>query len=161
MLQQLRSGFKRATNWNKYLSKPALLAQNPNLDYFIDPSLQGVNRLFVLAFENDAQRKVHSGYYLTNVEIKNYNVMINGGNFFDQTIKDNKVRYKNIIKVATGKGDDYTTGCLLDYAYFTDNYKLIAIDLSRQKAGDTRVYFIPEESKETILNFAQATVKVL
>ena len=103
MLQQLRSGFRRVINWNKYLSRPALLAQNPNLNYLIDPSFQGVNRLFVLAFENDAQRKVHSGYYLPNVEIKNYNVTINGENFFDQPIKDNKVTYENILKVATGR----------------------------------------------------------
>ena len=177
----MRSGFKRVINWNKYLSRPALLAQNPNLNYLIDPSFQGVNRLFVLAFENDAQRNVHSGYYLPNVEIKNYNVMINGENAFDQPIKNHKVTYENIIKVATGKGDDYTTGRLLDYAYFRDNYKMIAIDLSRQKAldadpraiqqinftanldraDDTRVHFILEESKDTKLNFAQGTVKVL
>ena len=177
----MKSGFKRVINWNKYLSRPALLVQNPNLNYLIDPSFQGVNRLFVLAFEDDAQRKVHSGYYLPNVEIKNYNVMIHGENFVDQPIKDNKVTYENIIKVATGKGDDYTTACLLDYTYFRNNYKMIGIDLSRQKAldadpraikqinftanldraGDIRVYFILEESKETKLNFAQGTVKVL
>ena len=116
LLQQLRSGFTRVINWNKYLSRPALLAQHPNLNYLIDPSFQGVNRLFVLAFENDVQRKVHSGYYLPNIEIKIYNVMINGENFSDQPIKDNKVTYEDIIKVATGKGDNYTTGCLLDYS---------------------------------------------
>ena len=71
LFQQLRSGFKRVINWNKYLSRPALLPQNPNLNYLIYPSFQGVNRLFFLAFENDAQRKVHSGYYLPNEEIKN------------------------------------------------------------------------------------------
>ena len=81
LLQQLGPGFKRVINSNKYLSRPELLAQNPNVNYLIDPSFQGVNRLFVLAFENDAQRKVHCGYYLPNVEIKNYNVMINGENF--------------------------------------------------------------------------------
>ena len=75
------TGFKRVINWNKYLLKPALLAQNSNLSYLIEPRFQGGNRLFVLAFENDAQRTVHSGYYLPNVEIKNYNVMINGENF--------------------------------------------------------------------------------
>ena len=58
--------------------------------------------------------------------------MINGENFFDQPIKDNKVTYENIIKVATGKGDYYKTGCLLDYPYFRDNYKMIAVDLSKQ-----------------------------
>ena len=62
--------------------------------------------------------------------------MINEENFFDQPIKDNKVTYENIRKIATGKGDDYTTGCLLDYPYFRDSYKMIAVDLSRQKALD-------------------------
>ena len=113
-LEQLKYGFKRVINWNKYLSKPAFLAQNPNLNYLIKSSFQGVNRFFVVAFEDDAQRQVHSGYYLPKVEIKNYNVMINGENFFDKPIKDNKLTYENIRKVATGKGDDYTTGCLLD-----------------------------------------------
>ena len=78
LLQQLKSGFKRVVNWNKYLSKLELLAQNPNLNYLVEPSCQGVNRFFVLGFENDAQRTSHSGYYLPNVEIKNYNFRING-----------------------------------------------------------------------------------
>ena len=121
LLKQLGPGFKRVINWNKYLSRPELLAQNPNLDYLIEPSFQEVNRLFALSFENDTQRKVHSSYYLLTVEIKNYNVMINGENFFDQPIKDNKVKYENIRKVATGKGDNYTAGSLSDYPYFRDN----------------------------------------
>ena len=58
--------------------------------------------------------------------------MINGENFFDQPITDNEVTCVNIRKTATGKGDDYTTGCLLDYSYFRDSYKIIAVDLSRQ-----------------------------
>ena len=95
LLQQLKSGFKRVVNWNKYLSKPELLAQNPNVNHLVEPSFQKVNRLFVLAFENDDQRTRTNGYYLPNVEIKNYNIMINGENFFDQTIKDNKVTYEN------------------------------------------------------------------
>ena len=147
----------------------------------VEPSFQGVNRLFVLAFENDTLRTSHTALYLPNIEIKNYNVMINGENFFDQPIKDNKLTYENIRKVAIGKGDNYTTGCLLDYPYFRDNYKMIAVDLSRQQALDpdprkiqqinftanlgradrTRIYFILEESKETKLNFAQGTVNVL
>ena len=180
-LQQLKSGFKRVINWNKYLSKPELLAGNPNLKHLVEPSFQGVNRLFVLAFSNDDYRKSHERYYLPNVEIKDYNIMINGENFFDQPIKNNKVTYENIRKIATGQGDDYTTGCLLDYSYFADNYKMIAVDLSKQqaldadpraiqrinftanldRAGNTRVYFILEEAKETILDFSQRTVKVL
>ena len=181
LLQQLKSGFKRMVNWNKYLSKPELLAQNSNLNHLLEPSFEGVNRLFVLAFENDTQRTSHSGYYLPNVDIKNYNVMIHEENFFDQPIKSQKVTYGNIRKIAAGQGDEYTTGCLLDYPYFKDSYKMIAVDLSKQEilnsgpravqqinftanldgAGNTRIYFILEEAKETILNFAQGLVKVL
>ena len=158
-------------------TKTSVITTKSNL---IEPSFQRVNRLFVLAFENYAERKVHSGCYLPNVEIKNY-VMINGENVFDRPIKDNKVTYKNIRKVATGKGDDYTTGCLLEYPYFRDSYKVIAVDLNKQqalyadsrailqinftanldRAGNTRVYFILEVSNETELDFAQGTVKIL
>ena len=108
-----------------------------------------------------------TGYYLPNVEIKDNNVMINGENVFDQPVKNNKVTYENIRKIATGQGDDYATGCLLDYPYFKDSYKEIAVDLSKQqvlyadpranqqinftanldRAGNTRIYFILEEAK--------------
>ena len=107
--------------------------------------------------------------------------MINRENAFDQPIKNNKVTYENIRKIATGQGDDNTTGCLLDYSYFMDTYKMIAVDLSKQhvldadpraiqqinltenldRAGDTRIYFVLEEANETILDFSQGTVKVL
>ena len=135
-LQQLKSGCKRVINWNKYLSKPELLPQNPNLNDLVEPSFQGVNRLFVLAFEGDDNRIAHDSYYLPTVEIKDYNIVINGENFFDQTIKNNKITYDNIRKIATGQGDDYTTGCLLDYPYFKKTYKMIAVDLSKQQALD-------------------------
>ena len=75
-LQQLKSDFKRVINWNKYLSKPELLAQNPNLNHLVEPSFQGVNRLFVLAFENDDDRTSNDKYYLPTVEIKDYNIVI-------------------------------------------------------------------------------------
>ena len=117
-LQQLKSGFKRIINWNK----------------LVEPSFQGVNRLFVLAFENDDDNTIDEKY-LPTVEIKDYNIMINGENFFDQPIKNNKVTYEN-RKIAVGQGDDYTTGCLLDYPYFLDIYKMIAVDLSKQQALD-------------------------
>ena len=102
--------------------------------------------------------------------------MIDGKNFFDQP-----VTYENIRKITTGQGDDYTTGCLLDYTYFKKYYKIIAIDLSKQQvldadpkaiqlinfsanldeAGNTIFYFILEEAKETVFEFSQGTVKVL
>ena len=178
LLQQLKSGFKRVINWNKYLSKPELLAENPNLNHLVEPSFQGVNILFVLAFENDNQRTSYERYYLPTVEIKDYNIVINGENFFDEPIKNNKVTYENIRKIAIGQGDDYITGCLLDYPYFMNTYKIIAVDLSKQQALDsdlraiqqinftanldraanTRFYFILEEAKETVLDFSQGTV---
>ena len=180
-LHQLKSGFKKVINWNKYLSKPELLAQNLNLNHLTEPSFQGVNRLFVLAFENDDDSTSFDEYYLPTVEIKDYNIMINGENVFDEPIKNNNVTYENIRKIATGQGDDYTTGCLLDYSCFADTYKMIAVDLGKQqaldadpreiqqinftanldRAGNTRVYFILEEAKETILDFSQGTVKLL
>ena len=101
--QQLKSGFKRVLNWNKYLSKPELLAQNPNFNHLVEPSFQGVNRLFVLAFEHDDDKTSDDQYYLSTVEIKDYNIVINGENFFDQPIKNNKVIYDNIRKIATGQ----------------------------------------------------------
>ena len=79
--QQLKSGFKRVIYWNKYLSKPELLAQNPNLNHLVEPSFQEVNRLFVLAFENDDDRTIDDKYYLPIIEIKDYNITINGENF--------------------------------------------------------------------------------
>ena len=180
-LQQLKLGFKRVINWNKYLSKSELLAQIPNLNHLVEPSFQGVNRLFVLAFENDDDRTSDDRYYLPTVKIKDYNIVINGENFFDQPIKNNKITYDNIRKIAIGQGDDYTTGCLLDYPYFKKTYKMISVDLNKQqaldadlraiqqinftanldRAGNTKVYFILEEAKETILDFSQGTVKVL
>ena len=107
--------------------------------------------------------------------------MIDGKNLFDQPVKNDKITYENIRKISTGQGGYYTTGCLLDYAYFKNYYKMIAIDLSKQQALDadpraiqqinftanldrarnTRIYFILEEAKETVLDFSQKTVKVL
>ena len=82
LLQQLKSGFKRTINWNKYESSVKTFAQNRYLNYSINPSFQGVNRLFVLSFENENDRTSHLTYYLPKVEIKEYNVMIDGKNFF-------------------------------------------------------------------------------
>ena len=120
--------------------------ENRYLNHLINPSFQRVNRLFILSFENEDQRKSHSTYYLPKVEIKNYNVMIDGKNFFDQPINSMTKTYENIRKIATGQGDDYTTGCLLDYPYFKNHYKMIAIDLSKQQALDTYLRAIPKIS---------------
>ena len=165
LLQQLKSGFKRVINWNKYLSKPELIRRNPNLNHLVEPSFQGINRLFVLAFENDEDRTSHNDYYLPNVGIKDYNIMINGENVFDQPIKNKNVTYENIRKIATGQGDDYTTGVDLSKQQALDAdpraIQQINFTANLDRAENTRVYFILEEAKETILDFSQGTVKVL
>ena len=140
------------------------------MNHLVNLSFQGVNKLFILSFENENDRTSHSNYYLPKVEIKDYNVMIDGKNFFDQPINSDLKTYENIRKIATGQGDDYTTGCLLDYSYFKDYYKMIAIDLSKQqvfyadpiafqqinftanldRAENTSMFFIIEEVKETV-----------
>ena len=99
----------------------------------------------------------------------------------DQTINNDIKTYKNIRKNVTGQGDDYTTGCLLDYPYFRENYKMITIDLSKQQALDadpraiqqinfaanldraanTAMFFFIEEAKESVLDFLQRTIKAL
>ena len=127
LLEQLKFGFKRTINWNKCQANVSKERVNQYLDFLTDPSFQGVNRLFVLPFENRAQKTSCKRYYLPTKEIKSY-VMIDGQNFFDQPIRNNLITYDNIRKIETGQGDDYTTGCLLDYNYFKNNYKMIALD---------------------------------
>ena len=166
-MQQLKSDLKRTIDWNKYQSK----VKNPYLYHLIDPSFQGVNRLLVLLFENTTDRTVYTKYYFPTVEIKDYNVMINRKNFFDQP-----------VKIAIGQGD-YMTICLLEYNCFNKCYKIIAIDISWQQAlhadpkaiqqinftenlawegnADTTMLFIIEEANETIGKQKKETVKIL
>ena len=89
----------------------------------IDPSFHRVNRLFVLSFENEGNRKVHTGYYLPKLEITDSNVMIDGKNFFDQQVKEDVRTYDNIYKITTGQGYNYTTSFFLDFNYFKNNIR--------------------------------------
>ena len=118
-------------------------------------------------------------YFLPRVYTTNYNVLIDGRNFYDQPINDQIKKYDEIRKISTGKGDGYTTGCLLDYQYFKDHYQLIAVDLSKQNELDadpraiqqiefygklgtnSQVCTILEKSKETVLEFYKGTSKGL
>ena len=180
LLQELKSGFKRTVNWKKYQSNIKTYTQNRYLNHLVDPSYQGVGRLFVLSFENEAGRTSHSTYYLPKAEIKDYNVMIDGKNFFDQPINSDFKTYENIRKIATGRGDDYMTCCLLDYSYCKDHSRMIAIDLSKKqvfdadsraiqqinftanldRAGNTLMFFIIEVEKETVFEVLRGIVKV-
>ena len=145
--------------------------------------------MFVLAYDNTTRNtKVsvdsYKKYILPRVKIENYNIEIDRRNFYDQPINDSIKHYDELRKVSTGQGDDYTTGCLLEFACFERNYRLIAVDLSKQKALDadptaiqqiiftgkiksivanTRViiYYILEQSNETILQFSKGTTNVL
>ena len=119
--------------------------------------------------DNITNENSYERYFLRRLERKKCNIEIDGRNFYDHSINDSMKQYDEIRKISTGQDDDYTTGCLLDFAYFEKKYRLIAADLSKQKAlgadsraiqqiiftGKTdnkiRVYYILEKSKETIL----------
>ena len=108
----------------------------------LDSSYQGVKRLFVLAYCNTVgnnQISIDSSknYFLPRIKIETYNIEIDGRNVYDQPINDSIKQYDKIRKISTGQGDDYTTGCFLDFDYFEKNYRLMAADLSKQKALDT------------------------
>ena len=166
-------------DWNKYQTKVLIERQNQYLGFLIDPRFHRVNRLAVLLFENQGDRIVHTGYSLAKVEVKDYNVMIDGKNFFDQPVKSDLRTYDNVWNISTGQGDDYTAGCLLDYNYFTKYYKMRAIYLSNQQVVDSdaksiqqinftgnienqsTIIFIIEEAEETVLDFSQGTVKLV
>ena len=167
--------------WNKY----KVIFKNYNNEYIrekIDASFQGVNKLFVLPYasgNNITDENSHKKYFLPRIKIANYNIEIDGRHFYDQPINDSIKQYNEVRKISTGKGNDYTTGCLLDFDYFEKNNKIIAADLSKQKVLDAdsraiqqiiftghanaqiRVYYILEQSKETILEFSKGTAKVL
>ena len=104
---------------------------------FLDSSWQGVKKLFVL-YEGDNKVSVDSYkiYFVSRVKIENYNIEVDGRNFYDQPFSDSIKECDEIRKISIGQGDDYTTSCLLDFAYFEKNYRLIAVDLSKQKALD-------------------------
>ena len=200
LTKQLNEGFKRSIYWNQYVSK--LFPETPHKKtgitrFALDAAFQGVNRLFVLAFEdtgadeaadapaprnlvaNRVIRDSYRKYFVPRVDTTSYNVLIDGRNYYDQPINDSIRKYDEISKIATGKGDNYATGCLLDYNYFKKNYKLIAVDLSKQRELDadpraiqkiefigmlktrSNVFTILEKSKGTILEFYKETAKVM
>ena len=179
---QQNKGFQRSIYWNEYKTKE----QNEDTDNVfkytnLDPSFQGINRLFIIAYSraaNEPDRNSIRKYYLQRVDLKKYYVIIDRRNFYDNPIKNDIEKYRELKKVMIGKGEDYTTGSLLDYDYFIKHYKLVAVDLSKQKQLDadpraiqqiefkytlevnSTIYWTIEKSKETILEFYKGTVKV-
>ena len=144
MTKQLNEGCKRLVYWNEYESKIETKEADANsLTRFpLDASLQGVNRLFVLAFDNTnngankVERDSHRKYFLPRVNITNYNVLIDGRNFYDQPVSNHVKKYNELIKITTGRSEDYTTGSLIDYYYFEKIYQIICSDLSKQTILD-------------------------
>ena len=103
--------------------------KNNSSNYLIDPTFTKSNRLFVLSFENTNDITSFSKYYVTNIQIKDFNVLIDGKSFFEMQIKNGEETYEQIIEMK--RSNDYTTGNLLDYEYFSKHYKFIAIDLNK------------------------------
>ena len=143
----INEGFKRPIYWNEYKVTPNKIVQiaavndEKYLRELLESSCQGVKRLFVLAYNDKAGNDQvsfdsYKKYFLPRVKIENYNIEIDGRNFYDQPINDSIKQYDEIRKVSTGQGDDYTTGCLLDFVYFEKSYRLLAADLTKQKALD-------------------------
>ena len=172
-IEQQNEGFRRSIYWNEYKTKE--INENADADVFkyisLDPSFQGVNRLFVMAYNranNQPTRNGQQKYYLPRIDLEKYNVIIDGRNFYD-----NPIEYRELRKVMIGKGEDYTTGSLLDFNYFDKHYKLVAIDLSKQKELDadpraiqqiefkymlrtnSTICWVLEKSKETYIRILQ------
>ena len=181
--ENLKSGFKKTIKWNKYRSQMTIQNNNNNLNYLIDPTFTSVNTLFVLSFESIEGNNVKkdyrdsfSHYYVPNIQIKDYNVLIDGKSFFNLPVKNEEEAYEKIIKMSNNV--DYTTGNLLDFAYFKENCRLIATDLSKQtKINDPQqinfigkienenngetIFFIIQRTEKTTFEFSQNSVNIL
>ena len=140
-IEQQNKGFQRSIYWNEYKTKGQDKdADANNFKYIsLDPSFQGVNRLFVMAYnrvDGQSTRNGQQKYYLPRIDLEKYNVIIDGRNFYDNPIESDIEKYRELKKVMIGKGEDYTTGSLLDYNYLKKHYKLVAVDLSKRKELD-------------------------
>ena len=152
--------------------------KNNNLNYLIDPTFTKVNRLFVLSLpinNNTVSRYSFSNYYVPKVKVNDFNVLIDGKSFFDLSVKNDEEAYEKIIDMSNNS--DYTTGNLLDYAYYKRHYRLIAINLSKQtklkdpqqinfigkllKNTGATMFFIIEKSEKTTFNFSQNSVTIV
>ena len=182
-IEQQNKGFLRSIYWNEYKTKEKNENTDANVFKYInlDPSFQGINRLFVMEYNRVDGQPTRNGqqkYHLPRIDLEKYNVIIDGRNFYDNPIESDIEKYRELKKVMIGKGEDYTTGSLLDFNYFDKHYKLVAVDLSKQKELDadpraiqqiefkymlgtnSTIYWVLEKSKETILQFYKGTVKV-
>ena len=175
-IEQQNKGFQRSIYWNEYKTKE--LTENADANVFkyinLDPSFQGVNRLDGQSTRNGQQK-----YHLPRISLNKYNVIIDGRNFYDNPIESDIEKYRELKNVMIGKGEDYTTGSLLDYNCFDKHYKLLAVDLSKQKQLDadpraiqqiefkymlgtnSTIYWVLKKSKETIFDFTKELLKYI
>ena len=181
-IEQQNKGFQRSIYWNEYKTKEINEDADANVFKYInlDPSFQGVNRLFVMTYNRVDGQPTRNGqrkYYLPRIGLNKDNVIIDGINFYDNPIESDIEKYRELKKVMIGKGEGYTTTSLLDYNYFNKHYKLVAVDLSKQKELDadpraiqqieftymlrtnSTIYWVIEKSKETILEFYKGIVQ--
>ena len=171
LLEQLKTGFKRTIKWNKYRSEMSNQNKNNNLNYLIDRTFTNMNILFVSTFENEDDRTSFSKFYVPKVEVemKDFNVLIDGKPFLEIPVKNKEEAYEAIIEMS--KNNNYTAGNLLDYEYFKDQYKLIALDLRKQielgnpdlkqkinfigrlEENNATMFFIIEKKEEATFDF--------
>ena len=187
----LSEEFERTVVWNEYKSKIERINipanDNSTKRTTLDISFQGVNKLLAAAYKtDDIERNANTNisrrrYYLPRAEIKDFNVLIEGRNCYDQNVNSSIVRYNELM--TTGKSEDYSRGCLLEYDYYLKDFNIAAIDLSHQAVIDSDpkvnqqiefVYKLPitnavinydlltvlEKEKQTVLKFSEGTVKV-
>ena len=182
-LPVVTKGFQRSIYWNEYKTKEINENADANVLKYVhlDPSFQGVNRLFVMAYNRVDGQPTRNGqrkYCLPRISLNKYNVIIDGRNFYHNPIESDIEKYRELKRVMIGKGEDYTTGSLLDFNYFDKHYKLVAVDFSKQKELDadpraiqqiefkymlgtnSTIYWVLKKFKETILEFYKGTVKV-
>ena len=136
--EQQNKGFQRSIYWNEYKTKE--INENVDANVFryinLDPSFQGVNRLFVMAYNRANGQPTRNGqqkYYLPRIDLEKCNVVIDGRNFYDNPIESDIEKYRELTKVMIGKGEDNTTGSLFDFNYFNKHYKLVAVELSKKR----------------------------
>ena len=136
--QNFKKGFQRSIYWNEYKTKE--INENADANVFnyinLDPSFQGVNRLFVMAYNRANGQPTRNGQQkccLPRIDLEKYNVIIDGRNFYDNPIERDIEKYRELKKVMIEKGEDYTTGSLLDFNYFDKHYKLVAVDYLNKK----------------------------
>ena len=137
-IEQKNKGFQRSIYWNEHKTKEINANADANVFKYInlDPSFQGVNRLRVMAYNRvDGQptRNEQQKYCLPRINLNKYNVIIDGRDFYDIPMESDIEKYRELKKVMVGKAEDYTTGFLLDCNYFNKHYKLVAVDLSKQR----------------------------